>query len=284
MLASQRALFDIPSDVAYLNAAGWSPLPLATQEAARAAVARKGQPWKLSADFADTQHERTRKAAAALIGADAADVALVSSVGYGVAIAGKLLAVPRGARVLVLENDHTSPVLEWVSRADAQGFTVETIRQPADGDWTSAVLEAINRMGAPPLALASISSIHWSDGGLLDMPTIRDALRAHDAALLVDATHSAGVIATDVKALDPDFLIFPTYKWVLGPYGRAFLYVAKRHHDGVPLEQTSFGRRNVKAENPVYFADTRYLPDARPTIWASAIISSPWRWRRSAWR
>src|SRR5213075_2881156 len=89
------------------------------------------------------------------------------------------------------------------------------------------------------------------------------ALRRHGAGLLVDATHSVGVIATDVKALDPDFLIFPTYKWVLGPYGRAFVYVAKRHQDGVPLEQTSFGRRDVKAENPVYFADTRYLPDAR---------------------
>ena len=88
-------------------------------------------------------------------------------------------------------------------------------------------------------------------------------MRRHGAALLVDATHSVGVIATDVKALDPDFLIFPTYKWVLGPYGRAFVYVAKRHQDGMPLEQTAFGRRNVKAENPVYFADTRYLPDAR---------------------
>jgi selenocysteine lyase/cysteine desulfurase len=95
------------------------------------------------------------------------------------------------------------------------------------------------------------------------MPKIRDALRQHGAALLVDATHGVGVVATDVKTLDPDFLIFPTYKWVLGPYGRAFVYVAKRHHDGVPLEQTSFGRRNVKAENPVYFEDTRYLPDAR---------------------
>ena len=31
----------------------------------------------------------------------------------------------------------------------------------------------------------------------------------------------------------------------------------------MPLEQTSFGRRDVKAENPVYFADTRYRPDAR---------------------
>ena len=263
MLPSQRALFDIPSEVSYLNAAGWSPLPRATQEAAREAVSRKGQPWKLAPEFSNEQHERARKAAAALICADAADVALVSSVGYGVAIAGKLLTIHRGFRVLVLENDHASPVLEWMSRARAQDFIVETIAQPADGDWTSAVLAAIERPGAAPLSLASISSIHWSDGGMLDMPRIRDALRKQGAALLLDATHSVGVIATDVKTLDPDFLIFPTYKWVLGPYGRAFVYVARRHQDGVPLEQTSFGRCNVKAENPVYFADTSYLPDAR---------------------
>ena len=86
MLTSQRALFDIPSDVAYLNAAGWSPLPRATQEAGRAAVARKGQPWKLGADFSDKQHERARKAAAALIGADASDVALISSVGEALVV------------------------------------------------------------------------------------------------------------------------------------------------------------------------------------------------------
>src|SRR4051812_22595162 len=232
MLPSQRALFDIPDDVAYLNAAGWSPLPCATQEAGRAAVVRKGQPWKLSPDFADHQHERARAAAAALIGAEARDVALVSSVGYGVAIAGKVLSLARGSRVLVLENDHTSPVLEWVSRADAQGFTVETIAQPANGDWTSAVLEAIERPGAGPVSLASISSIHWSDGGLLDMQATRGALRRHGAALLVDATHGVGVIATEAKAVDPDFLVFPTYHWVLGPYGRAFFSVPRRQHVG----------------------------------------------------
>jgi selenocysteine lyase/cysteine desulfurase len=263
MLASQRTLFDIPPDVAYLNAASWCPLPRVTQEAGRAAVARKGQPWKLAPDFPEKQHERARKAAAQLIGADPADVALVSSVAYGVAIAGKVLNIARGSRVLVLENDHTSPVLEWVSRSGAQGFMVEVIAQPADGDWTSAVLAAIEKPGAAPVSLASISSVHWSDGGMLDLPKIREALRKQGAALLLDATHSVGVIATDVKTLDPDFLIFPTYKWVLGPYGRAFVYVAKRHQDGVPLEQTAFGRRNVKAENPVYFADTRYQPDAR---------------------
>ena len=263
MLSSQRALFDIPRDVCYFNAAGWSPLPLATQEAGRAAVGRKGQPWKLDASFANSQHERTRAAAAALIGAEPSDVALVSSVAYGVAVAGKVFRPARGSRVLVLQNDHVAPVLEWVSRAEAQGFTVETVAQPANGDWTSAVLEAIDRKGALPLSLASISSIHWSDGGLLDLYKIRDALKRHGAAFLVDATHGIGIMATDVKTLDPDFLMFPTYKWVLGPYGRAFVYVAKRHQDGVPLEQTEYGRRNVKADNTVYFTDTLYRPDAR---------------------
>ena len=32
---------------------------------------------------------------------------------------------------------------------------------------------------------------------------------------------------------------------------------------GIPLEQTSFGRRNVRAENEVYFTDLGYVPDAR---------------------
>ena len=43
-LPSQRALFDMPREICYLNAASWSPLPLATQEAGRNAVARKARP------------------------------------------------------------------------------------------------------------------------------------------------------------------------------------------------------------------------------------------------
>jgi selenocysteine lyase/cysteine desulfurase len=263
MLPSQRALFDIPRQICYLNAASFSPLPLRTLEAGRAAVGRKGAPWTLDAGFANAQHERARTAAARLIRAEPSDIALIPSISYGVATAAKLLTPGRGTRVLVLEDDHSSPVLEWQARAEAQGFAVETVRQPDDGDWTSAVLESIERSGTPPVSLASISSVHWSDGGLIDVDKVGAALRQRGSAFLVDATHSTGVLATDVKRLDPDFVIFPTYKWLLGPYGRAFLYVAKRHQGGIPLEQTASGRRNVRAENAVYFTDLSYVGDAR---------------------
>jgi len=263
MLPSQRDLFEIPRRICYLNSASYSPLPLKTQEAGRAAVLRKGTPWTLDPTFANEQYERARSAAARLINADPADIALIPSISYGVATAAKLVTIERGARVIVLENDHSSPVLEWQSRAEARGFTVETIRQPDDGDWTSALLATIERSGAPPVGLASISSVHWLDGGLIDLERIGAALRRQGAVLLIDATQSAGVLTTDVRRLDPDFVIFPTYKWLLGPYSRAFLYVAKRHQDGTPLEQTASGRRNVRAENAVYFADLRYVGDAR---------------------
>jgi selenocysteine lyase/cysteine desulfurase len=92
---------------------------------------------------------------------------------------------------------------------------------------------------------------------------VGDALRRQGAIFLVDATQSAGVLTTDARRLDPDFVLFPTYKWLLGPYGRAFIYIARRHQDGIPLEQTSVGRRSVRAENDVYFADIRYVADAR---------------------
>jgi selenocysteine lyase/cysteine desulfurase len=263
MLSSQRALFDMPREICYLNAAAWSPLPLATQEAGRIGVARKAQPWKLDPGLAAQQHERARLAAARLINADPADVALISSVSYGVATAAKILTVPRGSRVLLLQDDHSSPVLEWMNRAAAQGFTVETVKRPDDGDWTAALLAAIERRGAAPVGLASISSVHWSDGGAIDLDRVAAALRAQGAKLLVDATHGAGIMKLDVKTLDPDFLVFPTYKWVLGPYGRAFLYVAKRYQDGVPLEQTSYGRRGVSADQSTYLRDTAYVAGAR---------------------
>ena len=265
MLPSQRALFDIPREVCYLNAAAFGPLPHTAREAGERGAARKSRPWELKdwANGARAQSERARTAAARLIGAEPDDVAVISSISYGIATAGRVLPVPRGNRVLVLQDDHSSPVLEWLGRAKLQGFEVETVPRPEDGDWTRAVLAAIARPGAPKLAVASISSVHWSDGGLVDLERVAAALRAVDAALVVDATHHAGILPIDVRRLDPDFLVFPTYKWVLGPYGRAFLYVAKRWQDGVPLEQTGSGRKAMDSTASPYMRDIGYVANAR---------------------
>ena len=100
MLSSQRALFDIPSDVCFLNAASWSPLPLADIEAGEKAVRRKGRPWLLDHTFAPGQYERARRAAARLIHADPEDMAAI--VLFLVIQVVMALRVPRSLRAMIL--------------------------------------------------------------------------------------------------------------------------------------------------------------------------------------
>lgn len=263
MIACQRNQFDIPENVSYLSAASYSPLPQTVRDIGHTGVERKGQPWTLSHALRSEINERARAAAANLIGADPNSVALIPSVSYGITTAAHLLPVPSGTRVLVLENDHASPVLAWQARAEAGEFAVETVHTPANGDWTSAVRDAIARAGAEPVSLASLSLVHWGDGCLLDMTAIAADLRANGAALVVDATQAVGAMPVDVATIDPDMLVFPTYKWAVGPYGRAFAYIAPRHHDAIPVEQTSGGRRDVSSENLPYFGDLTYVDGAR---------------------
>jgi selenocysteine lyase/cysteine desulfurase len=263
MLSSQRHLFDLPREICYLASASAGLLPRTTLVAARDMADRKGQPWRLAGTFPAVMTERARAAAARLINADADDVAHLPSIGLAVAQVGRIATVPAGSRVLVMQDDHASPVFEWQMRAPKGGFTVETVARPSDGDWTRALVAAIERPGAARLAVLSVSTLHWTDGCLINSAQITRAAKAQGALVLLDATQSVGVIPLDVQALDPDFMTFPTYKWLLGPNGRSFLYVAKRHPAGIPFDQTMQGRRDVRAEADVYFADTRYVESAR---------------------
>src|SRR5262245_66258373 len=87
-LPSQRHLFDIPDDVAFLNCAYMSPLPKASVAAGARGLARKTQPWTIApADFF-TASEAVRARFAQLVNAAPDDVAFAPAVSYGMAQAG----------------------------------------------------------------------------------------------------------------------------------------------------------------------------------------------------
>jgi selenocysteine lyase/cysteine desulfurase len=242
MLDCQKDLFEIPEGVTYLNASAMSPIPRAGRLAGEAGVAVKSHPWEMDRDLSGERSERARRAAARLIGATGDDIAIVGAASYGIAVAGRNLAPSAGSRILMVEKEHSSQSLEWERLAGERGAVLERVPRPGDGDWTSAILAAIERPGAPEVAIAALTPLHWTDGAIIDLERIASALRHHGAALVVDATQAAGILPIDVATLKPDFLVFPTYKWVLGPYSLAFLYAAPWRQDGEPVEQHGISR------------------------------------------
>jgi len=236
VLPSQRHLFELPAHVAYLNAAAYVPLPRSVRAAGEAGVLTKSYPWTMRPADGEERAERTRHAAARLLGVRADDVAITGAVSYGIATAARNLPLQRGTRVLMIEGEFPSLALVWPDLAAAAGATIEVVPRPADGDWTAALLDAIARPGAAPVGLAALTPTHWSDGSLIDLGQVVAALQRQGARIVIDATQSAGVLDLDIAVLKPDFMAFPTYKWVLGPYSVAFLYVAPEHQGGRPLE------------------------------------------------
>ncbi|HWK46757.1 MAG TPA: aminotransferase class V-fold PLP-dependent enzyme [Stellaceae bacterium] len=245
MLECQKHLFALDPDITYLNSASISAIPFAVEQAGAAGVAVKVKPWRRDLAAADRVVEETRQAAADLIGARADDIAIIGAVSYGIATVCANTRMAPGARILLLDGEHSSLILCWSAFARDTGAVLDFVARPADGDWTAAVLEAVERPGAPPIGIAALTPLIWSDGALVDLADIAPVLRRRGVPLLIDATQAVGVMPIDVKLLQPDFLVFPSYKWVLGPYGLAFLYVAPHRQSGRPLEEHAGNRRGV---------------------------------------
>jgi len=92
-------------------------------------------------------------------------------------------------------------------------------------------------------AVVAVANCHWTNGAAVDLARVGVAARRHDAALVVDASQSLGVHPFDIAEVRPDFLVTVGYKWLLGPYGLGYLYVAERWHaNGEPLEESWLNR------------------------------------------
>ncbi len=259
LIPCQRHLFDIPEDVAYLNCAYMSPLMRAVREAGEQGVRRKSRPWEILPRHFFDDAEAARGLFAALIGATADDVAIVSSASYGLAVAAANLPVAAGQTILTLAEQFPSNVYVWRELAKECGAEVVTLPRPDDDDWTRVVLEHLGERSA----LVAVPHCHWTDGAVLDLETLGRRCRETGTALVIDATQSLGALPLDVGAVQPDFLVAATYKWLLGPYCLGFCYVAPRYQDGRPLEHNWIGR--LDSEDFTHLVDYReeFQPGAR---------------------
>ncbi|MDX2193980.1 MAG: aminotransferase class V-fold PLP-dependent enzyme [Gemmatimonadales bacterium] len=229
-----------------------APLPRVALAAGHLALERQRQPWQVAAADYHAVPNAARATFARLLGAPAHDVALVPAISTGMAIAAALLPVRAGQQVLVLEAEYPSAVLAWRERCRAVGADFTVIPRPADGDWTAAVLARIDAR----TAVAALPHVHWLDGGVLDLATIRAALDAVGGALAVDAIQSLGVVPLDVAVVRPDVVACGCVKWLLGPTSTGFAYVAPRWQDGTPLEHGWLARAGSEAwGQPVRWAE-----------------------------
>lgn len=259
LLPSQRSLFEIPNEVTWLNCAYMSPQLLSVRKAGEEALGRKAQPWRVRPEDFFSESELLRGLFAQLIQADAEGVALVPSVSYGMAVVAANLRVQEGQRLVVLAEEFPSNLYPWRDLARRTGATVFTVPRPSDGDWTRAVLEAMDER----CALVAVPHCHWTDGTWVDLVRVGARARELGAALAVDATQSLGALPLSVKEVRPDYLVAAGYKWLMGPYSQGYLYVDPSHREGRPLELNWIARQGSEDFSRLIDYREEFQPGAR---------------------
>lgn len=237
-----RDLFDLPREIAYFDTAAKGLLAAPCAAALQSAQNMMRRPWEPAALPAAEASETVRVGAAKLFGAEADDIALVRSVGSGVALALASLSMQRGQTVLRLAGDHPSIGLQ-AGRAANRAGADELVVPDTGGDWTEAILAMMAEAGS--LAAMVLTPAFWTDGRPIDLEIIAAAARSSfgqedQPALIIDATHTAGVTPETFVGIAPDFIVFPAFKWLLGPAGLAFLIAAPHRQSGEPADRNGF--------------------------------------------
>ena len=176
-----------------------------------------GAPW----EYWVGRLEAVRAAVAALVNADADEIAVTTSVSAGVSALASGLRFDEG-RDTVVVSDFEFPTIGQISHAqERRGIRV--VHVPAEGDGTIP-LERFADAIDERTALVATTHVCFRNGGRLDVEGIARLARERGALVLVDAYQTVGSLPIDVRALGCDFLAAGVLKYLLGSAGLGFLY------------------------------------------------------------
>ena len=165
---------------------------------------------------------------AALMGAPRADCVVPKmSAGQGLrAVLNTYDAVPR---VVATRGEFDSLDLILREYGERRRIALSFVEPGADGMFAADDVRTAIGRGAD---LVVVSQVLFQTGQVLpELPSIVGAAHAAGARVLLDIYHSLGVFRVDVAALNVDFAVGGSYKYLRGGPGACYLYVHPRHLD-----------------------------------------------------
>jgi len=228
-LARWRADTPGVAHVTHFNNAGAALMPQPVIDAVNAHTALEAQMGGYEAAAARADTVRAVYASiGALIGADAEDIALTANATDAYARALSSIPFASGDVIVTTRSDYVSNFIQFQSLA--QRFGVDVVTAP-DGDNGVVDVDALADIArSRATKLIAVSHVPTHSGRVQDVAGIgaacRDLRQNSDCLYLVDACQSVGQMPVDVAAVGCDFLSVTSRKFLRGPRGIGFLYVA----------------------------------------------------------
>lgn len=201
-----------------------------------------------AADAAQDDIAAAYEDVAALIGAQAHNVAVMENATVAFAQALSAFDFSEDDVILTTNNDYISNQLAYLSLARRTGVRIQRAADlPEGGVDPQSVRECIARERP---ALVAVTWVPTNSGLVQPVAEIGGICRAAGVPYLVDACQAVGQLEVDVAQLGCDFLSATARKFLRGPRGVGFLYVsdAMLEQQRAPLYVDMRGAHWVEAD------------------------------------
>lgn len=231
-LAELRADIALTRDFAYFQTGSEGPVPDSTQRFMCQILKEENGP-ALGGRHAYSQlcqrAESARQALAALLNVSPDELAWTQNTSMANRLAAGSLPWKEGDRLAITGAEHIS------TRILARGVEQITGRKatviPVGDGATYAparFLEQLDRLLTPDHRLLIMSHVSCIDGRRLPVAEATRLAHTRGVKVLIDGAQAVGQFPVDMKEIDPEFYAGSVHKWLLGPAGIGYLYVAKR--------------------------------------------------------
>lgn len=220
-IAEVRSHFPILREKTYLYSCSQGAL----SDAAEAGMKQYAESWRTSAAPWDEwvgACEALRADFARFINAEPTEVALTASASAGINPIANAFDFKQRNKVVMGEYEFPTMGQIWLAQK-ARGAEIQFL----DGINNQVPIESYARAIDERTAIVPLTHVSFVNGSRSDVAAVTKLAHDRGALLFLDGFQDCGTRPIDVKALNVDFYVTGTLKYLLGPPGVAFLYVKR---------------------------------------------------------
>jgi len=259
-IGSIREDFPTLANCTHLNSAGISPMPRSVlEELFRLPryVSEHGPAVLLKQDESVVRSEAAHQTLADFLGVDADEVCFTTQFSTGVSLVVEGLAWRPGDEIVVSDQEHPAMLTPVLNIARRRGLRVRKFPVSFSAD---EMLSSLQTQLSPRTRLIAVSHVTTEDGVRLPAAAICRLAHQNGSLVFFDGAQSLGQFPVRLRELDCDFYGFLGYKWLLGPFTSAALYIKREVLDQVDVTWT--GSRATETSR-IDMDSLDFRPDAR---------------------